>query len=159
MRIFLILLMVLICSCPETQGQTVVSVPSGDTVVLSTGSVVKLRGITLSQDVAQQKRARASLTWMVLDRQVSLNNVTDLEWGEKEATVSWKGTDVGDILRSKGYSPQATQYVATPSTTYSQPVVRYTEAPQAPVYYTRPQQQIRYYRVHSSNCPNGVCPR
>lgn len=129
------------------QAQTVIKVIDGVTVGLDSGDVVRLKGLQLPQDKATQGRARKLLVSFVLDRPVTLYDSTELGWGQSEATVKWRGIDIGNELRKKGVViSKDTPVTPTPSTAVpqSQPSRQYVPSVQ-PYYYVPPQPQYQYY--------------
>ena len=133
------------------QAQTVVKVFDGVTVGLDSGDIVKLKGLGLSQDKTTRDRSRKLLVSFVLDRPVTLEDSVDLGWGKIEATVKWRGVDIGQQLKQKGVV--VSEGVVQPQ---SSPVIQQQSTPPQqnmppPVhYYVPPQPQYQYYYYPNS---------
>lgn len=157
----LLLFVVLLLVPAVAQAQTVTKVIDGVTVGLDSGDVVRLKGLKLPQDQATQHRARKLLVSFVLDRPVTLDDSIELGWGQLEATVKWRGIDIGNELRKKGVViSNDVQSTPTPPAVIpqSQPIRQYVPPVQQQYYYyvpTRPQYQY-YYPSFSSYTPSSA---
>lgn len=136
------LLLVLLLVPTTVQAQTVTKVIDGVTVGLDSGDIVRLKGFALSQDKVTRERSRKLLISFVLDRPVVLEDSQELGWGQVEATVKWRGIDIGNELKKKGVVvPEGSQPI--PQQQPSQQPLQYI--PPVQHYYAPPQQPVRQY--------------
>lgn len=133
-----------------SQAQTVVKVFDGVTVGLDSGDIVKLKGLSLSQDKTTRDRSRKLLVSFVLDRPVTLEDSVDLGWGKTEATVKWRGIDIGQQLKQKGVV--VSEGVAQPQPS---PVIQQQNTPPPVHYYVPPQPQYQQPQYQYYYYPNS----
>lgn len=161
LRITAFTMIAVVVACSTTAAQTVVKVLDGVTVGLDSGDIVKLKGLSLSQDKTTRDRSRKLLVSFVLDRPVTLEDSVDLGWGKIEAVVKWRGVDIGQQLKQKGVVVAEGVSSQQPSVLQQQSIPQQnTPAPPARYYYVpQPQPQYRpsyYQNGFSSYTPSSA---
>lgn len=88
-----------------TMGPVVTNIVDGDTFDLDDGRRVRLAYIDAPEATQPGgQHAKAALLGLILDRTVTLRDVTDAAYGRVQARVAWRNWDIGASMLSKGHA-------------------------------------------------------